>query len=42
VGRKTVADAPCVEVPNYKSPFGERFYDIPAEKVAFYTLGAAI
>jgi hypothetical protein len=40
VGRKTVAAAPCVEVPNYKSPFRERFYDIPAEEVSFYTLGS--
>lgn len=40
VSRKVVSAAPCVEVPNYKSPFGERFYDIPADQVAFYTLGS--
>jgi len=39
VTRKTVLNSPKVEVPNRAVAFGEKFFDIPAEQVKFFTIG---
>jgi hypothetical protein len=35
VNRQAVLSAPCVEVPNVKIRFGEKFFDVPKDKLIF-------